>query len=196
MMKAIKNHAIFFGVLFALVSCIKADTNKKYNQLVKAELASGKRVDSIYLGIYFGMTSKQFYVQCWKLNKEGILTDGQSNTAVLYKLHNNELKHSASLNFFPVFTNDKISKMNASIQYDGWAPWNKHLFADSLLPDVVQYFTKWYSKGNSFIKMKDPEKRIIYVKVDGNRRILIGKADDTNVQVEYTDLLTESPVKN
>ena len=196
MMKAIKNQVIFFVVLFALASCIKADTNEKYNQLVKAELASGKRVDSIYLGIYFGMTSKQFYLQCWKLNKEGILTDGQSNTAVLYKLQHNELQHAASMNFFPVFTNDKISKMNTSIQYDGWAPWNKHLFADSLFPDVVQYFSKWYSKGNAFIKMNDPEKRIVYVKVDGNRRIIIGRTDDMNVQVEYTDLLTEPAVKN
>ena len=195
-MKALKNRAVLFGVIFTLAACINPDNNKKYSQLLKAELASGKRVDSIYLGIYFGMTSKQFYVHCWKLNKEGVLTDGQSNTAVLYKLNHNELKHSASMNFFPVFTENKISKMNTSIQYDGWAPWNKNLFADSLLPDVVQYYSKWYSKGNSFIKIKDAENRIVYVKVDGNRRILIGKADDMNVSVAYTDLLTEPTPKN
>ena len=195
-MKAFNIQAVLYGVIVTLAACVQTDTNKKYTQLVKAELASGKRVDSIYLGMYFGMTSKQFYLHCWNLNKAGVLTDGQSNTAVLYKLNHNELKHPASMNFFPVFTQDKISKMNASIQYDGWAPWNKRFFADSLLPDVIQYFTKWYAEGNSFIKIKDAEKRIVYVKVDGNRRILIGKEDDMNVHVELTDLLTEPPVKN
>ena len=78
-----------------------------------------------------------------------------------------------------------------TFQYDGWAPWNKHLFSDSLLQDVLQLYKKWYSKGNSFIEMKEPGKSTIYVKVDGNRRIVIGKKDDMVVKANYTNLITE-----
>ncbi|MEJ7680166.1 MAG: hypothetical protein WKG06_20360 [Segetibacter sp.] len=38
-------------------------------------------------------------------------------------------------------------------------------------------------------------KSTIYVKIDGNRRITIGKKDDMDVKVEYTDLLTEQKSK-
>ena len=74
--------------------------------------------------------------------------------------------------------------------------WNKYLEADSLLPDVVTMYKKWYSEGNPFIQINDEKKGTIYVKVDGNRRITIGKYDDVRVKVEYTDLLVEKQIKN
>ena len=59
------------------------------------------------------------------------------------------------------------------------------LYADSLLPDVLSMYKKWYSDGNSFIQINDQKKGVIYVKVDGNRRITIGKYDDMLVKVDY-----------
>ena len=66
--------------------------------------------------------------------------------------------------------------------------------ADSLLPDVLALYKKWYSDGNSFIQIDDEEKGTIYVKVDGNRRITIGKYDDMMVKVDYTDMLVEKQI--
>src|SRR5450432_3541351 len=184
-------------ILFILVACSADSGMDKYNNLVKKELAANRRVDSIFFGIHFGMAQKKFFAYCWEMNKKGIFTDGDDGLGgmyVLYKL-GNELKYPAAMNFYPDFNNDAISKMRVTIQYYGWAPWNKHLYADSLLPDVLALYKKWYSDGNSFIRINDKKKGIIYVKVDGNRRITIGKYNDMLVKVDYTDMLVKKKIK-
>ena len=77
----------------------------------------------------------------------------------------------------------------------GWMPWNKKLGSDSLLTDVLRLYKKWYKAGNSFITIPDEKKGNIYVKVDGNRRIIIGRYDDVEVKADYTDLLVEQQMK-
>ena len=181
------------GFVISVCSCTSSST-EQYDKLVKKELAKGTRVDSLFLGISFGMTSKTFYGYCWELNKKGILSDGSNNTMVLYKI-DTTLKHPASMNFYPDFLDNKISHMRVNFQYNAWAPWNKAQFADSLLPDVLQLYKKWYSGGNEFITLTDKEKRTVYVKVDGNRRITLGKFDDMIVKADFTDLLAEEKVK-
>lgn len=186
------------GILFLTVILTACSQEKGYNQykaMVAKELASGQRVDSLFFGIYLGMSSKEFYAHCWEMNKKGLLTDGESNTAVLYKLHNAELGHAASMNFYPAFYQDKIHQMTVTFSYDAWAPWNKHLFADSLQPKVLELYQSWYKEGNPFIKMEDEKRGPIYVKVDGNRRIIIGKFDDARVKVDYTDLQVEKELE-
>ena len=183
------------AILLLAIGCTHEDTSLQYNKLVKAEMASGKRADSIFFGIYFGMPSKEFYLHCWNMNKKGLFTDGQNNSAVLYKLNHNELSHPASINFYPAFGTSGIYRMKATIEYDGWAPWNKKLYSNYLMPDVVKMLSKWYP-GNPFIEMVDKEKgRKIFVKVDGNRRILVGLNDDRLVNLDYTDLLTEQKLE-
>jgi len=78
--------------------------------------------------------------------------------------------------------------------YDAWAPWNKNLFSDSLLNDVVGLYKKWYGN-NNFIEMKDSVKGTIFIKVDRNRRIIIGRYDDLHVKANYTDLLVDKELK-
>jgi hypothetical protein len=186
---------IFFSVLLITLSaCGDADL-RAYKKLVKQETESGKRVDSLFFGIRFGMTSKEFYAHCWELNKKGIFTDGLNNMAVLYKLNHSELKHEASMNFYPEFYENKIYKMPVTFQYVSWAPWNKNLFADSLKDEVLQLYKKWYPGGNDFLKMDDEEKGTIYIKVDGNRRITIGRYNDLQVKVDYTDLSVKQKEK-
>lgn len=174
-------------------SCSSTPTDE-YNKLVKKELAKGTRSDSLFLGIKFGMTSKEFYGFCWEMNKKGILTDGANNTMVLYKM-DSALKYPASMNFYPDFHDNRISHMRVTFQYNAWAPWNKAQFADSLLPDVLRLYRQWYPGGNPFFEMKDKLKGTIYIKVDGNRRILLGKQDDMIVRVDYTDLLIEKKLQ-
>jgi len=188
--------ALIYLLLVAMMVANCTDSSlRQYEIVMKNELSSGKRTDSLFFGIYFGMSSKQFFGYCWELNKKGVFTDGVNNMYVLYKLKNNELKHPASMNFYPDFYQNKIYKMRVNFQYDSWAPWNKQLYADSLLPDVLRLYENWYSKGNSFIKINDKEKGTIYVKIDGNRRITIGRYNDMLVKVDYTDLLAEEQVK-
>lgn len=176
-------------LIIAYTACTRVSSFKQYNKLVKSELASNRRVDSIFFDIHFGMSSKEFFLYCWKMNKKGLFTDGRSNTTVLYKLDHNELKYPASMNFYPDMATGKINKMLVLFQYDAWAPWNKHLFSDSLLPDVLNFYKKWYSRGNPFIRI-GREDNPIYIKVDGNRQIVISIVDDKDVKAEFTDLLT------
>ena len=185
---------VIFITIIILTFTACSNEMREYELLVKKELSSGKRVDTLFYGVSFGMNVKQFYAHCWSLNQKGIFTDGTNNRAILYKLNNQQLKHDASMNFFPDLAGDKIYKMQATFQYNAWAPWNKQMFSDSLLPDVLQFYQRWYKDGNPFIKIHDPEKGTIYVKVDGNRRITIGRFDDRIVKVDYTDLSVDKPL--
>jgi hypothetical protein len=182
---------VFIFLILIIEAGCNSDNFKTYKKLENKELASGKRDDSLFMGIYLGMASKNFYVHCWQLNKAGIFTDGENNTSVLYHLKNNELKYLASMNFYPDFKNGKIYKMRATFNYDAFAPWNKYTSSDFLLLDVLKLFKTWYPKGSPFMEIKDKNRGTIYVKVDGNRRITVGKYDDMRVKVDYTDLLIE-----
>lgn len=195
-MRINKKQFIYFfaaGLMISVYSCTSSPT-EQYDKLVKKELGKGTRVDSLFLGISFGMTSKTFYGYCWELNKKGIISDGSNNTMVLYKI-DSALKYPASMNFYPDFIENKIVNMRATFQYNSWAPWNKVQYADFLLPDVLRLFKKWYPGGNDFIALTDKTKGTIYVKVDGNRRITIGRFDDMIVKVDYSDLLIEEKIK-
>lgn len=177
------------------MGCQEENGYRQYEKLVEEELESGRRFDSLFFDFHFGITAKEFYSICWEMNKKGLFFDGENNTAVLYKM-TKELPHPASMNFYPNFHEGKIFKMGVSFHYDGWAPWNKHLFADSLQQDVLHLYERWYPEGNPFIKIQDEDRGTIYIKVDGNRRIIIGKYDESYVKVDYTNLLIEKPTKN
>lgn len=175
-------------MLLAFASCHTSDIDK-YHSLVKHERESNKKVNNIFFGISLGMSSKDFYLHCWDMNKKGLFTDGMNNTSVLYTLDHNELKSQASMWFYPEFTgNGRIYKMWTKFQYKGWMPWNKQLGADSLLTDVLKLYRKWYPSGNPFMSIRMPEKGIVYVKVDGNRQIILSRNDDVEVRADYLDL--------
>ena len=187
---------VFFFLLIVLTGCKNDNSNFiKYQMLIKKELATSKRSDSLFMGIYLGMRSIDFYTYCWQLNNKGLFTDGENNQAVLYKLDRSELKHPAAMNFYPEFYNDKIYKMRVMFNYVAWAPWNKQLQSDTLFGDVLNLYKKWYPHGNPFLRIDDNKKGTIYVKVDDNRRIVIGRFDDMHVKVDYTDLSAEQQLK-
>jgi hypothetical protein len=184
--------AIYFFLIAFFISCRNnPDGYNAYKELEAKEIKRHVREDSLFFGIYLGMTSKQFYGHCWEMNKKGIFMDGLNNTAVLHKIDSIEMGHTALMNFYPDFYNNTIAVMRVSFQYDGWAPWNKQLYSDKLLPKVLELHNRWYPKGNPFLKIEDKKRGTIYVKVDGNRRIIIGRASDMTVRVDYTDLWVE-----
>lgn len=177
-----------FGIL---VLCLLAACRSEYHQRVEAELAKGVRQDSLFLGITFGMSSKEFYAHCWQLNKQGLIQQGTQNTTVMQEV--STLKYPATMNFYPNFHEDKIYEMPVTYAYKAWAPWNRHLFADSLQQHVLATYQQHY--GEDFMRIEHPQKGIAYVRVDGNRRISIFQENDTEVKVLFTDLLVDKTFK-
>ena len=157
----------------------------KYERRLNDELASGVRYDSLFLGLYFGMPEKEFYMHCWNLNQDGLIKQGESNTTAEYKLKD-ELKYPALMNFYPRFSEGKISEMPVSFKYEGWAPWNKVLSSASLEKELLKWYQKVYGRG--FIKVKHALHGTAYVKINGNRRITIFIEDDLHAWAVFTDL--------
>ena len=165
----------------------------KYEHRLKHELASGVRYDSLFLGLYFGMPEKVFYVHCWNLNHKGLIKQGESNTTAEYELKD-ELKYPALMDFYPKFMQGKIFEMPVSFKYKGWAPWNKTLSSDNLEKEVLKWYDKVY--GDGFIKVKHPLHGTAYIKINGNRRITIFKEDELHVWAVFTDMLVKKDWKD
>ena len=182
-----------FGVLLVGMAvlvfsgCMKSE----YQQLVDSELAKGVRQDSLFLGLYLGMTEKDFFDRCWQLNEEQVLTHGNGNISAKYEI--TELPYVANLNFYPTYFEGKIIEMPTTLQYKAWSPWDKTKSADSLQMAALKLFDKWY--GGDFLKIEHPEKQPAYVKVTGNRRLVVSKINDQMVQAVFTDLIAEGKKK-
>jgi hypothetical protein len=158
-----------------------------YTKLVKKELASGVKHDTVLFDLSFGNTRKEFYQICWDLNKNGIATHGENNnyvkTILGLKDSLNKIK-KIKLMFYARFSKkDIIRGLDMKFTYTAWAPWNKELTAEKLLPSVKDTLLKWYP-GNPFLKLKQD----ILVKVDGNRQIQLKIASDREVSVLIEDL--------
>ena len=160
---------------------------KTYERRLKRELASGIRYDSLFMGLSFGMTQKEFYEHCWNMNKDSIIKQGSANMSVQYDL-NEELEHPATMNFYPKFDSGKIVEMPVRFIYNGWAPWTKELSASNLAKDVKNWYEDIYGKG--FITVTHPMNGDAYTKIDGNRRITIYVENDLYVWARFTDMLS------
>jgi hypothetical protein len=183
-MKKLVTHTILLMFIFGIV--IYGCTPKsRYERKLKHELASGIRNDSLFMGLFFGMTEKDFYTKCWKLNQQGLIKQGPKNRTVEYMVKK-ELKFPGSMNFYPDFVDGKIAEMPVQFAYTGWAPWNKTLSSDSLQIDVLHWFEKKY--GEKFMKIDHPTKGSAFVNLNGNRRITIFKEDEMCVWAVFTDM--------
>ena len=189
-MRRINLLLLFLGLIAITLSCQK---KSEYHKLVEKELASGLRHDSLFFGIYLGMSSRDFYAHCWKLNKQGLIRQGAGNTSVYHQIK--DFDYPAGMDFYPTFYEGKIVEMPLIFAYDGWAPWNKHLHAKHLKVEVLALMKKWY--GPDFIEVKKPGPfgGNAFVKVDGNRRISIYEMDDSRVMVNFVDLLAQREKK-
>ncbi len=179
----------FFSTLFIMQSCKKSE----YAELVSRELDKNIVNDSLFFGLRLGESQQQFYDICWQLNKDKVIRQGPKNDFVMYKLPTSEqdsVKNKITLLFYGIFNNQKImTGLDMKFYYDAWALWNKSLHAEQLIPVVQDSLMAWYP-GNEFIPvtLKKSNKQV-YVKVDGNRQILIEAPTDTReVDVRIDDL--------
>lgn len=172
---------VFIGVIIFNSNC---QPPSEYEQMVKKELAKGVRQDSLFLGFYFGMSSKDFYDYCWQLNREQKVREGLGNTAVQYDI-STELRHAGKMNFYPTFFEDKIYEMPVQFNYDAFV-WSSEFSNDTLLVDVLGLLGEWYGDFKAF---SHPEKETVYVNINSNRQIRVFKDDLKNsVQAIFTDL--------
>ena len=149
-------------------------------------LSSGEIHNDLFLGLELGMDKKAFYEVCWKLNKEGILSNGPTELSVEYNVEMPSGK-ATKMRFYPKFEEDKIYLMPVEFYYDNWALWNEELSAEKLRADVVALFEEWYGKG--FIEITNEDQSLIaFVKMDGNRRVRIFKKSISSVRAEIVDL--------
>lgn len=185
-----KRHSLLLPVI-AIVLLAAASCKSDYEKMVDRELGSGIRQDSIFFGLYLGMSIPDFYKHCFELNRKGLVTNGPENNTVLYSFYN--YQYPLDMNFYPAFENDRIWKMGIVFNYQGWAPWNKILYSDKLVVDVLDILEKWY--GGGFLNLKAPNGKPVWVKVTGNRQILVTLQNERNVRVEITDLTVPPPKK-
>jgi len=176
-------------LLIMLASC----SESKYSKLVKTEMDKNVVNDSLLFGMKFGDTRQDFYDQCWKLNNEKIITHGSSNEFVQYDLPLKEGESSIyaiRMLFYGIFDKEKIMRgMDMRFSYIAWSLWNESLHADKLIPIVKDSLQSWYP-GNDFIQVITKKtKKKIFVKIDGNRRIIIEPLNNNkDVDVRIDDL--------
>ncbi|UWX54639.1 hypothetical protein NYZ99_17505 [Maribacter litopenaei] len=141
--------------------------------------------DSILFNLKFGQHRQEFFRACWQLNQQGLVSNGPENESVKYKLplnENDSLESEITLLFFGDFNNEKImTGLDLQFFYSAWSIWNKKLQSDKLIPVVMDTLKKWYP-GNDFIKVPiEKDSTHLFVKVDGNRRIVIRPLDDNRI---------------
>ena len=148
-----------------------------------------ERHDSLFLGYTLGMPRDSFYAHSWALNRQELVMQGPMNQHIQLKL-DSALTHKVTMLFYPDFNDNRVARMRARFSYDAWAPWNRHLQADSLLPDVVRLMTTWYGEGFQVRTVRGPYGAPAqeYSRVDGSRRIVAGILNDTEVGVLFTDM--------
>lgn len=181
-----KRNVLWMSVTLALCwGASGCSPGEKYNRELARELASGERHDSLFMGIFLGMSEKDFYTHCWELNKEGLIRQGSGNMTVEYEMKD-ELKHPATMNFYPVFQDGRIVEMPVRFAYNGWAPWNKELSPEKLALDIRDWYEKVYGPG--FMTIRHSEHGTAYVKIDGNRRITIFYEPELHAWAVFKDM--------
>jgi len=186
-LKSLKSQISILSLAIVLTSCFQSE----YTKLVKKELASGIRKDSVVLGLELGDSRDEFYAKCTELNKQQLITQGSGAFSVQHffkdSLVHNKPKEIKLL-FSPIFDKgDTLAGMDLDYSYSDWAPWNKSSQSDSLEVYLIKLLELNY-KGNPFIEVKS-QNVPLKVKVDGNRRMVIVKKNEQIVSVKVQDLL-------
>ena len=172
------------GIVFVCMLFLNC-SGSEYSKLVQREIAKGVVYDSLLFDMKFGQKKQDFFRTCWKLNQDGIVTQGPGNESVKYTLplkENASTESSITLLFFGDFNDEKImTGMDLQFYYNAWSIWNKKMQSEQLMPVVIDSLKKWFP-GNDFMKVPlDKKSQELFVKVDGNRRITVGPINDNKI---------------
>ena len=179
-------------LLFVFINSCQTSSN--YYNLVKDELANGVYNDSIQFGLKIGATKKDFFIKAWELNNEGKVTHGPNNDFIAYELKNMEVGKRMNHLFYGIFNEDDVmTGLDMRFYFLGWAPWNDNLQSDNVLPIAMDKLMEWYP-GNEFVLIENkklPNKS--FVKIDGNRQLIIHVMDERYVRAQLIDLRYKYP---
>lgn len=167
--------------ILSLAACTEA----RYSWMKFSERNFGTHDDSLFLGLSLGMTRQAFFDTCWTLNKKQMVKEGPGNMSVQYSLAD-EFDHNVFMFFYPNNSDDTVYEMGVRFAYEAWAPWNKQMFADSLIHDVKSMLEQWY--GGGFLEIDHEQHGKTFVKMDGHRRIFLYTKDDQYVNATFTDM--------
>lgn len=143
----------------------------------------GKDCTKLILNIELGMPQQAYFDSCHENNKRKLVMDGE-DLRVIYDLK--DLSHPGRLGFKPKFdTSRKLAAWEARFNYYAWAPWNQHLFADSLMVDVQRWVDKRFGNGNWVQKTKQGQP--ILQRLEGTRNTQIKKVDEQHVLLTIWD---------
>jgi len=176
---------LFISILF--ISC-----KSEYEKTVDRELASGIVNDSLIFGMRMGQTKKEFFGICWELNRQKLIAQGTGNRTAKYiePLDSTETNPSRKeMLFYGIFDErDTMRGMDMTFTYSAWAPWNKERYSIPLMEALKAEYMKHYGP-NPFIEINLGDiKYKAFVKIDGNRQILIYPKNDKDVVVKMEDL--------
>jgi len=158
------------------------ETELDYQSLVNEQLNSSFQNDSLFLGYYFGMERQEFRDESWKMNQEGIMT---GFVEIYYEF--DDLKSTATMEFYPTFTNDEISRIPVRVSYNSWSPWNEEYWTEELQKDLIEYYSEIYDI--RFVEIYVPEiEKKAFVNIEGNREIRIYPVSESQVMVDFIDL--------
>lgn len=178
-------------LFFLFISC---QSSSKYDRRVKDEMANGKYIDSIQFGLKLGDTKKDFFIKAWELNNQGKVTHGPNNDFIAYEIENMPDGKRMNHLFYGTFNDqDIMTGLDMRFYFLGWAPWNENLYSDSVLPIAMDFLMQWYPGNNFELIENDDLSDDFYVKIDGNRQIVIHKLDEKNVRAQLSDLRYKYP---
>lgn len=184
--KACKIGLILLGLCLFNICC-----ESEYSRTVKTEMESGVVTTDLFLGLEFGDTRQDFYAKCWKLNSEEKISQGPGNNFARYvfKLDEEDELSKVEMLFYGIFDTQGIMRgMDLRFSFLTYAPWNETLHSDELLEALKQKYMKDYP-GNSFIKINlDAGYGDAFVKVDGNRQILLYPVSQKDLVAKIEDL--------
>lgn len=163
-----------------------------YEEMVSSELAKDVRSDSLIFGMSIGQTKKDFFETCWNLNKEKLISQGTGNLYAKYIEPYDSINPDPfrkEMQFYGIFDkNDIMRGMDIIYTYTAWSPWDSKYHADSLIVELKEDLLQDYD-GNEFIQIQLPEiNKSAFVKIDGNRRILLYPKSKNQVALKFEDI--------
>lgn len=182
---------ISFGLVLCLLILTHACNRKQsLRKVVAEEMARNVKVDSLFYGLYFGMTLQDFYDHSFEMNQQGIFFQNNMNVEVIIK-YDDDFSSPVDFVFFPETFYPTIQKIDGHMMFRQWAPFTKVFTASKLQEEVKEKMEEWY-EGRDFIKIAHPKGHwpYAYAKVDGNRKILLYRSfDDQKLEVVFENLM-------
>lgn len=175
-----KRWVTFLGMIIFLY------INLQHSGCKNAQLAGTEhytKLDSVHLGVRLGMERQAFYDHCWGLNKLGQnITQGHNNTSVMHTDTTN-FSFPVDINFYPEFNNEgKVYILPVRYEYKAWAPWNKEVYSDQLVKEVIPLMEKSY---NITFEKKEVKGKPFWYHYESPRLITIYEEDDHYVHVKF-----------